>query len=173
MTYAIYMRRHEDTTLNAFTLGFGNNSMSLLAGIMVLCTAFALRPDIATEIMGQGNEGLTFIWMPQLFGQMPAGRFFMAFFFLALVFAAWTSLISMIGGGAQAAAARARQREEEEVMTGYSNDELAEKWEFKIIRSGTGAFRHPEKLRKALDQEAQAGWELAEKFDKALEEWDE
>ncbi|HSG82351.1 MAG TPA: sodium-dependent transporter, partial [Gemmatimonadota bacterium] len=96
LTYAIYMRRTEDTTLNAFTLGFGNNSMSLLAGIMVLCTAFALQPNIATEIMGQGNEGLTFIWMPQLFAQMPAGRFFMAFFFLALVFAAWTSLISMI-----------------------------------------------------------------------------
>ncbi len=96
LTYAIYMRRNEDTTLNAFALGFGNNSMSLLAGIMVLCTAFALQPDIATHIMGQGNEGLTFIWMPQLFAQMPAGRFFMAFFFLALVFAAWTSLISMI-----------------------------------------------------------------------------
>ena len=96
LTYAVYMRRNEDTTLNAFTLGFGNNSMSLLAGIMVLCTAFALRPDVANEIVGAGNEGLTFIWVPQLFATMPAGRFFMALFFLALVFAAWTSLISMI-----------------------------------------------------------------------------
>ncbi len=96
LTYAVYMRRNEDTTLNAFTLGFGNNSMSLLAGIMVLCTAFALRPDVANEIVGAGNEGLTFIWVPQLFAMMPGGRFFMALFFLALVFAAWTSLISMI-----------------------------------------------------------------------------
>jgi NSS family neurotransmitter:Na+ symporter len=96
LTYAVYMRRNEDTTLNAFTLGFGNNSMSLLAGIMVLCTAFAMRPDIANEIVGAGNEGLTFIWVPQLFATMPGGRFFMALFFLALVFAAWTSLISMI-----------------------------------------------------------------------------
>ncbi len=96
LTYAVYMRRNEDTTLNAFTLGFGNNSMSLLAGIMVLCTAFALRPDVANEIVGAGNEGLTFIWVPELFARMPAGRFFMALFFLALMFAAWTSLISMI-----------------------------------------------------------------------------
>jgi NSS family neurotransmitter:Na+ symporter len=96
LTYAFYMRRNEDTTLNAFTLGFGNNSMSLLAGIMVLCTAFALRPEVANEIVGAGNEGLTFIWVPQLFSMIPGGRFFMALFFLALVFAAWTSLISMI-----------------------------------------------------------------------------
>ncbi|UCC75188.1 MAG: sodium-dependent transporter [Gemmatimonadota bacterium] len=96
LTYAVYMRQREDTGLNAFTLGFGNNSMSLLAGIMVLCTAFALRPDVANEIVGAGNEGLTFIWVPQLFAMIPAGRFFMALFFLALVFAAWTSLISMI-----------------------------------------------------------------------------
>jgi NSS family neurotransmitter:Na+ symporter len=96
LTYAVYMRRNEDTSLNAFTLGFGNNSMSLLAGIMVICTAFALAPDAAQQLQGVGNEGLTFIWLPELFGTMPGGRFFMALFFLALIFAAWTSLISMI-----------------------------------------------------------------------------
>jgi len=96
LTYAVYMRRNEDTSLNAFTLGFGNNSMSLLAAIMVICTAFALAPDAAQQLKGVGNEGLTFIWLPQLFGTMPGGRFFMALFFLALTFAAWTSLIAMI-----------------------------------------------------------------------------
>ena len=40
LTYALYMRADEDTALNAFVIGFGNNSMSLLAGIMVLCTVF-------------------------------------------------------------------------------------------------------------------------------------
>jgi NSS family neurotransmitter:Na+ symporter len=95
-TYAVYMRKQEDTALNAFVIGFGNNSMSLLAGIMVLCTVFSVMPDAATQIVGAGNEGLTFIWIPQLFAQIPGGRFFMALFFLALVFAAWTSLVSMI-----------------------------------------------------------------------------
>lgn len=95
-TYAVYMRKQEDTALNAFVIGFGNNSMSLLAGIMVLCTVFSVMPDAASQIVGAGNEGLTFIWVPQLFAQIPGGRFFMALFFLALVFAAWTSLVSMI-----------------------------------------------------------------------------
>ena len=74
------------------------------------------------------------------------------------------NLISMIGGATQAAAAQAKQQEEEE-MTGYSDQELAEKWEFKIIRSGTGAFRHRQKLRDALQEEGEAGWEFVEKFD--------
>ena len=96
LTYAVYMRTREDTALNAFVLGFGNNSMSLLAGIMVLCTVFSVMPDAAGTIVGAGNEGLTFIWVPQLFAQIPWGQFFMAIFFLALVFAAWSSLVSMI-----------------------------------------------------------------------------
>ena len=96
LSYAVYMRAREDTALNAFVIGFGNNSMSLLAGIMVLCTIFSVMPAAATEIVGAGNEGLTFIWVPQLFGQIPGGQFFMALFFLALVFAAWSSLVAMI-----------------------------------------------------------------------------
>jgi NSS family neurotransmitter:Na+ symporter len=96
LTYAIYLRKTEDTALNAFMLGFGNNTVSLLAGIMVLCTVFSLMPNAADQIVGAGNEGLTFIWVPQLFALMPGGRFFMVLFFLALFFAAWTSLISMI-----------------------------------------------------------------------------
>ncbi len=96
LTYAIYMRQNEDTALNAFVIGFGNNSMSLLAGIMVLCTVFSTMPQAAAEIVGAGNEGLTFIWVPQLFQEIPGGRLFQGLFFLALVFAAWTSLVSMI-----------------------------------------------------------------------------
>ncbi|HEX6306582.1 MAG TPA: sodium-dependent transporter [Longimicrobiales bacterium] len=95
VTYAVYMRRREDTALNAFVLGFGNNSVSLLAGIMVLCTVFSIMPDAASQIVGAGNEGLTFIWVPQLFARMPAGSIFMVLFFVALFFAALTSLISM------------------------------------------------------------------------------
>ena len=96
LSYAVYMRSREDTALNGFVIGFGNNSMSLLAGIMVMCTIFSVMPEAADEIVGAGNEGLTFIWVPQLFAQIPAGQFFMGLFFLALVFAAWSSLVAMI-----------------------------------------------------------------------------
>lgn len=96
LAYAVYLRESEDTALNAFVLGFGNNTVSLLAGVMVLCTVFAIMPEASETIIGAGNEGLTFIWVPQLFGQMPGGSVFMVFFFLALFIAAWSSLIAMI-----------------------------------------------------------------------------
>ena len=69
-------------------------------------------------------------------------------------------------GAAAAAAEAARRRgEEEEVMTGYSHADLAEGWEFKILRSATNTFRDPDRLRQALEEEARAGWVLVEKFD--------
>lgn len=51
---------------------------------------------IQQTIFSAGNEGLTFIWMPQLFTRIPFGAFFMLLFFLALFFAAFTSLVAMI-----------------------------------------------------------------------------
>ncbi len=95
LTYAVFSRRREDTNLNSFLLAFGNNSVSLLAGIMVLCTIFSIMPGASDQIVGAGNEGLTFVWIPQLFDAMPGGAFFMILFFTALVFAAWTSLVAM------------------------------------------------------------------------------
>ena len=50
-------------------------------------------------------------------------------------------------------------------MTGYTPQELAEGWEFKIVRSSTGAFRTPTFLRAVLDEEQRAGWTFVEKFD--------
>jgi len=66
---------------------------------------------------------------------------------------------------AAAAAERQRQAEEEEEMTGYRADELAQDYEFKILRSSMGAFKRPERLQQVLDEEARAGWVLVEKFD--------
>jgi NSS family neurotransmitter:Na+ symporter len=47
-------------------------------------------------VMQQGNEGLTFKWIPTLFSKVPSGNFFLALFFLALCFAAFSSLISQL-----------------------------------------------------------------------------
>jgi hypothetical protein len=67
--------------------------------------------------------------------------------------------------GLAAAAAAEMQRQEEEEMTSYTPKDLAEDWEFKILRSNFGTFRNPEKLRAVLDQESRGGWMLVEKFD--------
>jgi len=64
------------------------------------------------------------------------------------------------------AAARRRldeEEEEEEEMT-YPNTFEESRYEYKIIRSATGAFKKPAKFQEALEEEARAGWELLEKF---------
>jgi SNF family Na+-dependent transporter len=178
LTYAIYMRPRDDSPANSFILGIGNNTMSLLAGTMVICTVFSVGPSLATRIaatpegfeqavraypgletaleeglrargddavgavgrqygvelnegtipgffadsarpvatrlavaratgalegrtvaeavLGSGNNGLTFIWVPQIFDTLPFGRGLTSLFFLALAFAALSSLFSMI-----------------------------------------------------------------------------
>ena len=70
------------------------------------------------------------------------------------------------GAAAAAAAARLRaQHEEEERLSAYSPDDLANGWEFKIVRANTAAFRKPEVMQQVCDEEARSGWELVEKFD--------
>ncbi|HEY0972744.1 MAG TPA: sodium-dependent transporter [Gemmatimonadales bacterium] len=128
LVYAAYLRQKEDTALNAFILPTANNTISLMAGMMVMCTVFSVIPGLVSSfatnpealaaypalaeavrsgealshdmvqrtIFGAGNEGITFVWIPQLFAQLPAGRLLMTLFFLALSFAAFTSLMAMI-----------------------------------------------------------------------------
>ena len=69
------------------------------------------------------------------------------------------------GGGAAAAAAAKRRRDnEEENMTGYSKEDL-EGWEFKIVRSVFGRFGKYNVVQELCKREAEAGWEMVEKFD--------
>jgi len=78
--------------------------------------------------------------------------------------------MAYIGGAAAAATAAAAKRRRmleamEEDMAQYTQDDLATDWEFKIVRSGSAAFRKPEVLNKLLEEEARAGWVMLEKFD--------
>ena len=97
LCYAAYLREKEDTVQNAFVLPTANNLISLIAGVMVMCTVFSMVTDAAAreEIFKETNAGLTFIEMPKLFGEMLGGRWLMVLFFSALAVAAVTSLISM------------------------------------------------------------------------------
>ncbi len=102
LTYAVYTHKKENPLLTSTTLGFGNSLASLLAACAIIPTVFSyfsmqnLSSEHALAEMVKNNEGLTFIWIPKLFSQIPAGNLFMALFFLALSFAAFSSLISMI-----------------------------------------------------------------------------
>jgi len=43
-------------------------------------------------------------------------------------------------------------------MTTYTPQDLSGEWEFKILRSTTGAFKKSQRLKEILEQERQAGW---------------
>ncbi len=103
LTYAIYMRQKEDIALNAALIAFGNNTVSIIAGITIFSTVFSLSSvDAMTQISqsGPANTGLTFIYLPGLFAKISSSfwvnTFFASIFFLALFFAAVTSLMSMV-----------------------------------------------------------------------------
>ena len=99
ITYAVYMRKDEDTVLNAFTMGFANNSISIIAGLAVLSAIFAVSADPLTTVTN-GSSAITFLALPEVFAQAPGGPVgafvMMAGFFLALSFAAITSMISTV-----------------------------------------------------------------------------
>lgn len=104
LTYGAYMRKQDDITISAFQTGIGNNTISLLAAIIIFSTVFGtlgstMSDSEILDVMktsGPASTGLTFIWMPQLFASMGGGGIFSILFFLGLTFAAFSSLISMI-----------------------------------------------------------------------------
>ncbi len=99
ITYAVYMRKDEDTTLNAFTMGLANNSISIIAGLAVISALFAVSEDPLGVVTG-GSSAITFLALPEVFAQAPGGGIgawiMMTGFFLALSFAAITSMISTV-----------------------------------------------------------------------------
>ncbi len=106
LSYAAYMHARHGTVKNAFITGFGNNIISILMAIMIFGTVFSVlqfgygyTDAEVLEVMktsGPASTGLTFIWMPQLFGSMGSGGILAIFFFLGLAFAGFSSLMSML-----------------------------------------------------------------------------
>lgn len=104
LTYGAYMRTRDDITISAFQAGIGNNMISMVAAIIIFSTVFGMlagemsKGEIlgVMQTSGPASTGLTFMWLPQLFGDMAGGKIFAILFFLGLTFAAFTSLVSMI-----------------------------------------------------------------------------
>lgn len=104
LTYGAYMQSRHGVVSNAVITGVGNNLVSLMAAMVIFGTVFAtLGAEMSQgEVLGvmqqsgPAGTGLTFIWMPRLFAEMPLGAVFAVLFFLGLAFAAFSSLISMI-----------------------------------------------------------------------------
>lgn len=90
MAYGSYLGRDVSIGRTAIIVGITDTSVALLAGLAIFPVVFAngLEPG--------AGPGLIFQTLPLAFGQMPLGSLFGTLFFILLVFAAWTSAISLL-----------------------------------------------------------------------------
>ena len=99
ITYSAYVDRKENMTGSGLVVGFANSGFELLAGIGV----FAALGFIASSTGGDpgsaaqdGGIGLAFIAFPTIINEAPGGALLGVLFFVSLVIAGITSLISVL-----------------------------------------------------------------------------
>ncbi len=99
ITYASYVRRKTDLAGSGTVVAFANCSFEVLAGIGVFATLGFLAVQQSTtvgEIEGISGVALAFVTFPTLLSQMPAGAVMAVLFFVCLVLAGFTSLLSLL-----------------------------------------------------------------------------
>ncbi len=90
MVYGSYLPHNTSIAKTTFIIAGADTVVALLAGMIIFPIVFANGLDPAK------GPGLIFNTLPIAFGQMPGGTFFGTLFFILLVFAAWSSSISLI-----------------------------------------------------------------------------
>jgi len=90
MIYGSYLPHNISIAKTSFIIAGADTLVALLAGMAIFPIVFANQLD-----PGKG-PGLIFETLPLAFGNMPGGIFFGTLFFVLLVFAAWSSSISLI-----------------------------------------------------------------------------
>lgn len=90
MMYGSYLPSDASIATTSFQVAIADTMVAIFAGLAIFPIVFANGLEA-----GQG-PGLIFNTLPLAFGQMPGGVLFGTLFFILLVFAAWTSAISLI-----------------------------------------------------------------------------
>jgi NSS family neurotransmitter:Na+ symporter len=90
MAYGAYVPDKASITGATITIAAADTIVALLAGLAIFPIVFAsgLEPG--------AGPGLIFQTLPIAFGNMPGGQWFGTVFFILLVFAAWSSSISLV-----------------------------------------------------------------------------
>jgi len=90
MIYGSYLHSEASISSNCLIIAGMDSLVAILAGLAIFPIVFAngMQPE-------QGS-GLVFKVLPITFGSMPGGVLFSTLFFVLLVFAAWTSAISLL-----------------------------------------------------------------------------
>ena len=89
LVYGSYLKKDIDVVSCARNVAFFDTCAALLAGMVVIPAVFAFQLDVAS------GPPLMFITLPRVFQQMPFGSLFAIIFFIAVLFAAITSLMNL------------------------------------------------------------------------------
>ena len=95
MVYGSYMKKEFDIPKIAFTTAILDSVAALLAAFVIMPAAFAFGLDPAA------GPQLLFVTVPTIFEKMPAGRILAIFFFLSMIFAAFSSAVNMLEGSVE------------------------------------------------------------------------
>lgn len=90
MVYGSYLPERVSIAGASITIALADTAVALMAGMAIFPVVFANGLDAGS------GPGLIFETLPIAFGQMPFGHLFASLFFLLLMFAAWSSAISLI-----------------------------------------------------------------------------
>lgn len=91
VTYGSYLKEEQRVIRDSVAIALLDTAVALLAGAVIFAVVFAkegLEPS--------AGPGLLFRTLPSLFVEMPGGRFVASVFFGLVVFAAWSSAISLL-----------------------------------------------------------------------------
>lgn len=92
ITYGSYLPKTENIPKNTMLISAMDTLVAMLAGFIIVPAVFA---TLGQEEVGKGG-GFAFVSLAKVFEQMPGGRLFGVLFYLLLLFAAFTSCISLI-----------------------------------------------------------------------------
>ncbi len=90
LTYGSYLSKDTNLISGCAWITFLATLASILGGLMVMPAVFAFN------LNPSAGPGLTFLTMPAVFAQLPAGQLFAVAFYLCLVVAAITSSVSLL-----------------------------------------------------------------------------
>ncbi|HHM05532.1 MAG TPA: sodium-dependent transporter [Gammaproteobacteria bacterium] len=90
MIYGSYLPGRASIAKTSFLIAGADTVVALMAGMAIFPIVFA------NGMAPASGPGLLFVSLPVAFGQMPGGVVFGMLFFVLVVFAAWTSSISLI-----------------------------------------------------------------------------
>ncbi len=98
VTYSSYLKRKTNLTGSGLVVGFSNSAFEILAGIGVFAALgyMAAVQNVAVGEVADSGIGLAFVAFPTIISTMWGGSVFGLLFFISLIFAGLTSLVSIV-----------------------------------------------------------------------------